>query len=315
MKKTILISAILLLAGLAAAAAVDPIEAVNDKVTVPLSKPGQPARIETSILFGSIKVVGYDGKDIIVEAKPREKSLTPNSFLSGLKPSTDVLAPPAPPAPAIARFWEQDQEQADEKAKKARAAGMRQIPLESSGLTVEEQNNVVTIQIDSFRRGYDVVITAPANSSLVLGGANLSSIQVENISGEIETQAAGGSVKLLNVSGPVTVNATNGDIEVVFNRFAPDKPMSFATFNGDIDVTLPAEVKANLRIKSNMGDLFSDFDVNLKSAPIEPEKITSRDGSKFKVTLERVVTGTINGGGPELKFQNWNGNIYIRKKK
>jgi hypothetical protein len=208
-----------------------------------------------------------------------------------------------------------DTEKNDEKVKQAKSAGMKQIPLESSGLTVEEQNNVVQIELQSFRRAYDIEIRVPVNSSLKLSGGNLNLISVENVSGEIETEAGSGKIKLLNVSGPVTANSNMGDIEVVLNRLMPDKPMSFATFNGDIDVTLPADAKANLRIKSNQGDLFSDFDVNLRSAPAEPEKLSTRDNVKFKVTLDRSAVGTINGGGPELKFQNWNGNIYIRKKK
>jgi len=334
MKKTLFVLTILALAGLAAAVAANTTattvvlsEIMNDKVTVPLSKPGQPARVEVNLIFGSIKVVGYEGKDVIVEAKPREKSLIDETDETPRSRSliTSLIHPtaPAPPivitgtnrarAPRILSISGSDKDK--EKEQKAKSAGMKQIPLESSGLTVEEQNNVVKIELESFRRAYDVEIKVPAGSSLKLDGANLDSILVENVGGEIESETANGSVKLLNVSGPVTVNSSNGDIEVVLNRLSPDKPMSFATFNGDVDVTLPADAKANLRIKSNMGDLFSDFDVNLKSAPIEPEKVATRDGAKFKVTMERSVIGTINGGGPELKFQNWNGNIYIRKKK
>ena len=340
MKKTILRLSILVLMGFALVAAAamtdDPAQALTDKVTVPLSKPGQPARIEVNMFFGSIKVTGYEGKDVLVEAKPREKSLNDTesglAYFPQLRGVREPVTPPPAPTPPVAatapakvspatgrspRAWAMfpDTEKNDEKVKQAKSAGMKQIPLESSGLTVEEQNNVVQIEIQSFRRAYDIEIKVPVNSSLKLSGGNLNLISVENVSGEIETEAGSGKIKLLNVSGPVTANSNMGDIEVVLNRLMPDKPMSFATFNGDIDVTLPADAKANLRIKSNQGDLFSDFDVNLRSAPAEPEKLSTRDNVKFKVTLDRSAVGTINGGGPELKFQNWNGNIYIRKKK
>ncbi len=345
MKKTILRLSILILAGFAIVAAAamtdDPAQALTDKVTVPLSKPGQPARIEVDMFFGSIKVTGYEGKDVMIEAKPREKSLTEGESVGNYfgrvlripSPATPPTAP-VPPVPATARTTEPvvigpsvadrapriwnlygDKSENDEKVKQAKSAGMKQIPLESSGLTVEEQNNVVQVELQSFRRAYDIEIKVPVNSSLKLSGGNLNLISVENVSGEIETEAGSGKIKLLNVSGPVTANSNMGDIEVVLNRLMPDKPMSFATFNGDIDVTLPADAKVNLRIKSNQGDLFSDFDVNLRSAPAEPEKLSTRDNVRFKVTLDRSAVGSINGGGAELKFQNLNGNIYIRKKK
>jgi hypothetical protein len=341
MKRTILIVAVLAAALTGPAAGVPQTQTAQlppaDKVTVPLSKPGQPAVIEIDLMFGSIKVVGYEGKDVVVEARPRAKSLFHEEADMPVPPAiagrgTGLAVPPVPPAPAApparvsppeiaARDYERargrvrDREMQEEQAKKAKSAGMKQIPLESSGLTVEEDNNTVTVEIESFRRAYDLEIKAPAGSSLKLDGANLDEIRVENVGGEIEVETANGAIKLLNVTGPVTANTTNGDIEVILSRLAPDKPMSFVTFNGDIDVTLPADARANLRIKSNMGNLYSDFDVNLKAAPVEPEKSSGREGGKFRVSLERSVMGVINGGGAELKFQNFQGDIYLRKKK
>ncbi|MCX6564291.1 MAG: DUF4097 family beta strand repeat-containing protein [Candidatus Aminicenantes bacterium] len=128
-------------------------------------------------------------------------------------------------------------------------------------------------------------------------------------------ETAMGAIKLTNVSGSVVAESTNGDIEVVLSRVAPGKPMSFVTFNGAFDITLPADTKASLRIKSNMGEVFSDFDIALKTPPVDAEKTTNREGGKFRLNLDRAVFGTINGGGPEFKFENFNGNIYLRKKK
>jgi hypothetical protein len=91
--------------------------------------------------------------------------------------------------------------------------------------------------------------------------------------------------------------------------------MSFVTFHGDIDVTLPADAKVNVRVKSNMGEVFSDFDIALKQAPPDSENSPKKEGGKFRVSLDRSIYGTINGGGPEMKFENFSGNVYLRKKK
>ena len=319
-KRTILIGlAVVGLGGLAAMAQTPP----PDKVTVPLTNPGKPAVIEAHLMFGSLKVIGYEGKDVLVTATPREKAVGLKTGLPGIPPvpaiAGDALRDALRDAGRVTRTFgrpypEPDKEQED-KEKKAKAEGMKQIPLESSGLTIEEDDNRVEISLQSWRRGYDVEVRVPAGSSVNLGGANLDEVRVENVTGEIEIESAMGNLKLINVSGPVTASTTNGSIEAVLNRLAADKPMSFVTFNGDVDVTLPADAKASLRIKSNMGQLYTDFDIALKTMPAEAEKSTGRDGAKFRVSLDRSVFGTINGGGPEIKIQNFNGDIYLRKKK
>jgi hypothetical protein len=298
-----------------------------ERLVVPLSKPGQPATLELDVMFGSLKISGYDGKDIVIEATPRAFSVK-NDFgpaLAGIpgmpapaaRPSSGVavVAPTPKPArapKALAFFVEADK---SEKDKQAKAAGLKPVPLAGSGLTVEEEDNVVTLEVESWRQAYDLDIKVPAGTSLKIDGANLDKVVVENVGGSIEIESASGGLKLTNVSGPIVAETTNGDIEVVFNRVAAGKPMSFVTFSGDVDVTLPAETKASFRIKSSMGEVFTDFDLALKAMPAEAEKTTGREGGKYRVSLERAVIGSINGGGAEMSLQNFNGNIYIRKHK
>jgi hypothetical protein len=64
-----------------------------------------------------------------------------------------------------------------------------------------------------------------------------------------------------------------------------------------------------------MGEIYSDFDVSLKPAPVKAKESAKKEGGKYRVSLDRSVYGTISGGGPEFRFQTNNGDIYIRKKK
>jgi len=64
-----------------------------------------------------------------------------------------------------------------------------------------------------------------------------------------------------------------------------------------------------------MGEIYSDFDVSLKSVPVKAEESAKKEGGKYRVSLDRSVYGTISGGGPKYNLQNYSGNIYIRKKK
>lgn len=322
MKKTlfrILVPAVLL----AAATIAGPAAAAPERLVVPLSKPGQPATFEADIMFGSLKISGYDGKDILIDAVARAKSVKGDfgpviAGISGVPtpaapPSGGLLTPRPGRAPRALPIFGKDEK--SEKEKQAKAAGLKPVPLAGAGLTVEEEDNVVTLEVEPWRQAYDFDIKVPAGTSIKIEGANLDGLVIENVTGGIEISAVSGGIKLTNVSGAVVAESTNGDIEVVFNRVPAGKPMSFVTFNGDVDVTLPAQAKASFRIKSSMGEVFTDFDLTLKTMPAEAEKSTEREGGKYRISLERAVIGSINGGGPEFNLQNFNGNIYIRKGK
>jgi len=311
MKRQIRIGiAILLVAGVAPFAQ-QAQQAQTDRITVPLSNPGKPGTVEVSLLIGSIKVIGYEGKGVIVEATPRDKNIKDSEKTTGFA----VAVPQDVPRPPRPVFRTSAGEQDKEKERKDKAAGMKRIPIENTGLTVEEENNEVKIEVESWKRAVDLTIRVPYATSLKLDGGNIGEISVENVTGEVEAENMNGGIKLSNIAGTVVANSTNGDITAVLIKVTPDKPMSFATFNGDIDVTLPADVKATLRIKSTQGEVFSDFDIAFKSVPVKPEESAKKEGGKYRIELDRSVYGTINGGGPELKLQNFSGDIYIRKKK
>ncbi|MCX6559854.1 MAG: hypothetical protein NTZ26_05005, partial [Candidatus Aminicenantes bacterium] len=217
--------------------------AAPERLVIPLSKPGQPATFEANVMFGSVKISGYDGKDIVIEATARAKSVVKNDFGPALAGIPGMPAPAAPPssgtaavvptprparAPQALAFFEREDEKS-KKDKQAKAAGLKPVPLAGSGLTVEEEDNVVTLEVESWRQAYDLDIKVPTGTSLKIDGANLDKVLIENVSGQIEIESAGGGIKLTNVSGPIVAESANGDIEVVFNRVPAGKPMSFVT--------------------------------------------------------------------------------------
>jgi DUF4097 and DUF4098 domain-containing protein YvlB len=95
----------------------------------------------------------------------------------------------------------------------------------------------------------------------------------------------------------------------------PDKAMGFSTMNGDVDVTLPADIKANVKMKTDHGDMFTDFDIKVDASAQSPQVDDRRkSGGRYRVRFDRGTTGSINGGGPEIQFTTFNGNILIHKK-
>src|SRR6266550_3430578 len=220
-----------------------------DHFAVPLSYPSRPARVEASLVNGGITVKGYDGKEVVVEARARNRESARSN------------------------------------------SNMKRIIVSSTGLSVEEENNQVRINTDSYMR--PIVVTG--------------------VDGELEVNDVNGAVTLTNVSGSAVAHALNGRLLATFTR-VNQQPMAFSSLNGEIDVTFPADLKANLTLKSDRGEIFTDFDVQMQAAPVQQIVEDGRkQGGKYRVRIDKAVRGTINGGGPEYQFTNFNGVIYIRK--
>jgi DUF4097 and DUF4098 domain-containing protein YvlB len=110
------------------------------------------------------------------------------------------------------------------------------------------------------------------------------------------------------------VHALNGKVLVSLDKVTADKPMSFSSLNGDIDVTLPADVKARAKLKTDNGAVYSDFEVAVDSSSRQPVVQDNKSGKgRYRVQFDRAMYALINGGGPEIQFTTFNGNIYLRK--
>ncbi len=256
-------------------------ERASEKMEVPLSDPGKPVVLEAHLIRGSITVKGYSGKTVLIEAVSREKVIK-----------------------------EEKEKAVDEKAK-----GMKLITASNLGLAIEEKNNKIEIRADSWKRTVDLEIQVPYAASLNLKTMQEGDIKIEKVSGELEVNNLHGNLLLTDVSGTVVAHALHGDVTVTFDKINLDKPHSFSSLNGDLDVTFPANLKADVKLKTTHGNIYSDFDINMKQGPGKIVKDDRKEGGEYKISFEEAMYGTINGGGKEISFNSFHGNIYIRKKK
>jgi len=193
----------------------------------------------------------------------------------------------------------------------ADAAGMKRLDV-PRGLEITEEENVIHINPSVLVSG-PITISVPVDTSLNLQTHN-GSLNVDGVHGEIVAHAFNGHIELTNVSGTVVADAFNGPIHVSMDRVDQGKPLSFSTFNSSIDVTLPADVKATAKFKTDRGDIYSDFEVTMSTGSPVLQPDNSGQG-KYRVRFDRGMQGTINGGGVEMNFHTFNGSIFIRKKK
>lgn len=245
--------------------------AAQEQIAVPLSRPGEPGKLKVSAVRGGIQVTGYDGNEVIIR-------------------------------------YRGDNGEAEQEVTKD---GLRRISSGSIGFEASENDNEVKIGGISPVRDVHFEISVPRNFSLSLSLVHGDEIIVENVDGEMEISHVNGEVSLVNVNGSAVINTVNGDISASFREINPDKPMAFSNVNGDIDVTLPANARVSPKMKTEWGDVYTDFDMEIDRSG--QNKIEDSDTGVYKVSVNNWIYGKINGGGPEYLFKSLRGDIYIRK--
>ncbi|WP_082684820.1 DUF4097 family beta strand repeat-containing protein [Hymenobacter sedentarius] len=272
--------ALLLLAGALPALAQDAKD-TKEQLTVALSSPGKPGTLEVGLVNGFIHVTGYGGKDVVIDAAARPRNSGRHS-----ERNDDGPAP----------------------------AGMKRLSNVSGlNLTAEEKNNVVEISTESHMRPVDLTIKVPQNFSLKLSTVNNGDIIVENVNGELEISNVNGPIQLNQVSGSAVANTVNGSLTATFKSVKSGAPMAFSTLNGKVDVTFPSNAKAALKMKSDRGNVYSDFDVAVdKNTPKVTR--TSQNGL-YRISTDDWTYGKVNGGGAEVMLKTMNGDILLRKAK
>ena len=273
------------------------------RVTIALSDPSRSGSLEMSLVMGNIRVKGTNRRDMLIEARG----------IAAGPPRRRTQNEPPPP-------------------------GLRRLT-QNAPFTVEESRNEVSVDVESPLRMVDFTIEVPLRTNLDLETVS-GSITVEGVEGELEVEGVNGAVTLTNVAGSVVAHTVNGKLAATIVRAAPQQPMAFTSLNGEVDVTLPANVKANLKLRSDQGDVYTDFDLqpirqgasnsnsNANPNPNPNPKVDvgldrqrrdldrlRRDLDRQRVEIDTAIYGAINGGGPDFEMRTFNGNVYVRKAK
>lgn len=268
---------------------------LDELIAVPLSSPGERGLLEIGLVNGSIEVKGYNGKEVIIKAMAREENNDSENEHGHHDWDND--------------FDDDDDNDRDDENKRK---GLKRIASNAMEIEVTERNNKVSVESNSWNQGINFVVQVPVNFDLELSTVNGGDIVVENINGVLELNNVNGEVTANKISGSAIIDTVNGKIEASFVSVNKDSPMAFTTLNGNVDISLPSAVKATFKMKSDRGEIYSDFDMDVdQSGP----KVDRSNKGGFKVTIENWVYGKVNGGGPEFMFNNMNGNIYLRKSK
>ena len=248
----------------------------REQLTIPLSNPTKEGKLNVSLVTGSIKVIGYAGKEVIIDAISVERD--------------------------------------NKKSSKESIDGMKKISTNDGfELTAKEKNNTVNVGVYMVNMPINLTIKVPQKFSLKVSTVNNGDISVENVNGNLEISNINGFIKMKNIAGSVVANTINQDIIVNFTEVTPNTPMAFTTLNGKVDITFPATVKANVKLKTDMGEVYTDFDIDVDKTPSKINQSVDKEKGLYKIKKDDWTYGKINGGGSEIMMKTMHGNIFIRK--
>ena len=284
----------------------------SDQVVVPLTDPARPAVLSVTTFSGNIVVRGTDRQDVLVrssggprgtsrrhaEAPPGLRRLTQNGGFSVEESNNDIsvvgascagskTSPPPPPPPPPA-------------PNPNRGRLVPPIPPIPKGFPCG--------MMDSVNFEIEVPLRTNVKLSTVLGN-----VSVMGVDGVLEVNSMNGDLSLTSVAGSVVAHTVNGGVTSVLTRADAQAPMAFTTLNGNVDVTFPATIKANLKLRTDNGDVFTDFDI--PSGAQRSAQSTRQVNGRSRFEVERAILASLNGGGPDIELRSFNGRVYLRRGK
>jgi hypothetical protein len=223
-----------------------------NEFTIPLSDPAKRGKLKAHLNYGSITVKGTGRKDVLVKYSGEED--------------------------------DDDRHNRNHDSKDGlKKDGLKKISGGGMDLEAVENNNYVKVQSDSWNNKMNLEIEVPSGFDLEVHTYNDGDLVITNVQGQLELTNYNGEITALNISGSVVATTYNGEIKVTFDKVTENTPMSYSTYNGDIDITFPAALKATFKMKTEQGEIYTGFDMNITSSgPIQ--KKDARSGT-YKVII------------------------------
>ena len=223
-----------LLSGLVLAAALARADDMNT-TTVKFSDPSKPGKLQLNVVWCDVRITGADRPDVVVRSNVKNA-----------------------------------------EAARTRPDGLRRLDSELTFSTAEK-DNVVTINLGGHpgnRDDAELDIAVPRNTSVQVGGSMGGDVVVREIAGDVEVSSLNGEIHLEKLAGGALVECTNGEIDASFTAVPAGRPLSFTSMNGEIQVHVPGDTKANVRLRTQNGAILTDFDEKALVTKTEPGSFT-----------------------------------------
>jgi hypothetical protein len=159
-----------------------------------------------------------------------------------------------------------------------------------------------------YRVDFDFDLRVPREVKLRLRTV-IGETKVENTVGDFEVRDVNGAITMTDINGSGSAETVNGGVAVSFLE-NPKSASSFKTINGEIEAAFQPGLSADLLMKTFHGGLFTDFQTTVLPVTATAER---RNG-KFVYRSNRFTGVRIGNGGPEIKFDGFNGDVRVLRK-
>ncbi len=252
--------------------------------TLKFAEPTRPGEVIVDNVFGSIKVEGYNGREVVLIA---HKTIF-----------------------------------AKDKDKAAQAEEEVRLDIKEEGQTIDiyvdgpfrernrEKRGIREWRDPGYRVHYRFEIKVPMRTDVSVSTVTEGDVEVRNVEGEFDVHNVNGRIQMSDIAGAGTAKTVNGEVTIGF-RTVPNGECSFKTINGDLVITLPEMTSADFRLKTFNGDVYSDFPVT--SLPPKAA-VAEKKGGKYVYRSDRFFGVRTGRGGPEILMDTMNGDILIKKR-
>jgi hypothetical protein len=161
-----------------------------------------------------------------------------------------------------------------------------------------------------YQVSFDFTLHVPREIHLRVRTVNRGDIRVQDTEGAFDVENINGGLDMVDVAGAGHAYALNRPLHVSFRR-NPTLASDFGSLNGDVEVAFRPGLAADVWLKTFNGSAYTDFDV--VTLPSRPAVREQRDG-KYVYKGNQFYGVRVGAGGPELKFDAFNGDIRIRNR-
>lgn len=121
-----------------------------------------------------------------------------------------------------------------------------------------------------------------------------SAVMLDDIEGEVDAETYSSDFEARNLAGSIRFETFSGDATIAMRSI--DDECRFESFSGDVELLLPTDAAFDLDLDMGMsGDLDSEFSMDA----------VSTEGNEYR--------GSVNGGGPRVRFSTFSGNLELRQ--
>jgi len=157
----------------------------------------------------------------------------------------------------------------------------------------------------------EFVVKVPFNVDLDASTVNDGDLYVKNVYGKLNINNVNGKIDIVNAKGTTRAHTINGGVTVNYLAVPPDAS-SYYSINGELKVTYPSSLAADISFKSMNGQFYTDFQ-NVEVMPSKVTKSENKSGSSTTYKLSKLSDIRFGSGGKLFKFETLNGNVYIKK--